>query len=208
VEKVLKPNMSMLISHGVPQSVVLKLFYLRQNPLLMSMNRLSEIVGEVKKLGFDPKKFQFVLAIRSLAVSKTLWEQKVEAYRSFGLSKDEIYSAFKRNPLFMTISKKKIKKCMSFFVNKLKMKLSLISKKPILILYSLEKRIIPRCSVLQLLMSKGLIKADTSIVHAWIITEKEFVNKFVCKYQNEVPDVVRAHQGKIEFEAFPIDLKM
>jgi mTERF domain-containing protein len=208
VEKVLKPNMSMLISHGVPQSVVLKLFYLRQNPLLISMNRLSGIVGEVKKLGFDPKKFQFVLAIRSLAVSKTLWEQKVEAYRSFGLSKDEIYSAFKRDPLVMTISKKKIKKCMSFFVNKLKMKLSLISKKPSLILFSLEKRIIPRCSVLQLLMSKGLIKADTSIVHAWIITEKEFVNKFVCKYQNEVPDVVRAHQGKIEFEAFPVDLKM
>jgi mTERF domain-containing protein len=208
VEKVLRPNMSMLISHGVPQSVVLKLFYLRQNPLAMSMNRLSEIVGEVKKLGFDPKKFLFVLAIRSLAVSKTLWEQKVEAYRSFGLSKDEIYSAFKRNPLFMTISKKKIKKFMSFFVNELKMKPSLISKTPILILFSMEKRIIPRCSVLQLLMSKGLIKADTSIVHAWIITEKEFVNKFVCKYQNEVPDVVRAHQGKIEFEGFPIDLKM
>jgi mTERF domain-containing protein len=208
VEKVLKPNMSMLISHGMPQSLALKLFYLRQNPLLMSMNRFSEIVGEVMKLGFDPNNLQFLTAIRSMAMSKTLWEQKVEVYRSFCLSKDEIYSAFKRNPLFMATSKKKIKKFMSFFVNKLKMKPSLISKKPSLILYSLEERIIPRCSVLQLLMSKGLIKANTSIVHAWIITEKEFFNKFVCKYQNEVPDVVRAHQGKIEFEAFPIDLKM
>jgi mTERF domain-containing protein len=172
VEKVLKPNMSMLISHGVPQSLALKLFFFGQKSLIMTTYRFSEIVSEVIKLGFDPNNLQFVVAIRSMAMSKTLWEQKVEAYRSFGLSKDEIYSAFKRNPVFMAISKKKIKKFMSFFVNKLKMKPSLISKTPILILFSLEKRIIPRCSVLQLLMSKGLIKADTSIVHAWKITEK------------------------------------
>ena len=208
VEEVLQPNISMLISHGVPQSLALKLFYLRPNPLLMSMNRFSEIVGEVMKLGFDPNNLLFVIAIPSVAMRKTLWEGKVEAYRLFGLSMDEIFSAFKRQPLFMAVSEKKIKKLMGFFVNKLKMKPSLISKNPFLLLLSLEKRIIPRCSVLQLLMSKGLIKADTSIVHAWRISEKQFVEKVVCKYQNEVPDVVRAHQGRIEFQGFPIDLKM
>jgi mTERF domain-containing protein len=160
------------------------------------------------KLGFDPNKLRFVIAIRSMAMSKTLWEQKVKAYRSCGLSEDEIYSAFKRNPLFMATSEKKLKKSMSFFVNKLKMKPSLISKKPILILYSLEKRIIPRCSVLQLLMSKRLIKEYTCIYHVFVMSENKFMEKFVSKYQNEVPDVVRAHQGKIEFEGFPMDLKM
>jgi mTERF domain-containing protein len=208
VEQVLQPNISMLISHGVPQSLALKLFYLRPNPLLMSMNRFSEIVGEVMKLGFDPNNLLFVIAIPSVAMRKTLWEEKVEAYRLFGLSMDEIFSAFKRQPLFMAVSEKKIKKLMGFFVNKLKMKPSLISKNPFLLLLSLEKRIIPRCSVLQLLISKGLIKADTSIVHVWRISEKQFVEKVVCKYQNEVPDVVRAHQGKIEFQGFPIDLKI
>jgi mTERF domain-containing protein len=88
------------------------------------------------------------------------------------------------------------------------MKPLLISKNPNLLLLSLEKRIIPMCSVLQLLMSKGLIKADTSLVHVWRMTEKFFVEKLVCKYQNDVPDIVRAHQGKIEFQGFSIDLKM
>jgi mTERF domain-containing protein len=119
-------------------------------------NRFSEIVSDVMKLGFDPNNLLFVLAIRVMAVmSKTLWEQKVEAYKSFGLSKDEIYSAFKRLPLFMIVSEMKIKKLMAFFVNKLKMKPLLISKNPNLLLPSLEKRIIPRCSVLQLLMQRG-----------------------------------------------------
>jgi mTERF domain-containing protein len=208
VEKVLKPNLMMLIRRGVPQSLALKLFFLGPQSLLMNTYRFSEIVSEVMKLGFDPNKLQFVIAIRSMAMTKTLWEQKVEAYRSFGLSKIEIYSAFKRQPLFMATSKKKIKKSMGFFVNKLKIKPSLVSKNPILIQFSLEKRIIPRCSVLQLLISKRLIKEDTSIFHAIRMTENKFVEKLVSKYQNEVPDVVRVHQGKIEFQGFPIDLKM
>jgi mTERF domain-containing protein len=208
VDKVLKPNMSMLISHGVPQSFVLKLFFLGPKSLLMTTFRFSEMVSEVMKLGFDPNSMQFLIAIRSMAMSKTLWEQKVEAYRSFGLSKDEIYSAFKRKPLFMAVSEKKIKKFMGFFVNKLKMKPSLISKNHFLIFFSLEKRIIPRCSVLQLLISKRLIKEDTSIFQVFGMSENKFVEKLVSKYQNEVPDVVRAHQGKIEFQGFPIDLKM
>jgi mTERF domain-containing protein len=199
----------MLISHGVPESLVLKMFLIQPKLLLVRTYRFSEIVSDVMKLGFDPNSLLFVSAIRVMAVmSKTLWEQKVEAYKSFGLSKDEIYSTFKRQPLFMIVSEMKIKKLMAFFVNKLKMKPLLISKNPNLLLLSLEKRIIPRCSVLQLLMSKGLIKADTNLVRVWRMTEKKFVEKLVCKYQNEVPDVVRAHQGKIEFHGFSIDLKM
>ncbi|XP_040988858.1 uncharacterized protein LOC121236485 isoform X3 [Juglans microcarpa x Juglans regia] len=206
---ILQPNIDMLISRGVPQSLVLKLFLIRPLSLLICGNRFSEIVNEVMKLGFDPNCLKFVLAIVSMALnSKTLWEQKVKAFRSFGLSEDEIYSAFKRQPLCMAISEKKIKKMMGFFVNKLKMKPSMISKNPILLLHSLEKRIIPRCLVLQVLMLKGLIKEDIGIPYMVTMAEKEFMVKFVSKYQNEVPDVVSAHQGKIEFQGLPIAMKI
>ncbi|XP_059441053.1 uncharacterized protein LOC132173555 [Corylus avellana] len=208
VEEVLQPNISLLKSNGVPESFVLKSFFSCPNPLLVRTNRLSEIVSEVMKLGFDPNCPGFVLATRVMAVmSKKMWEQKVEAYKSFGLSNDEIYSAFKMRPLFMLVSEKKINKSMAFFVNKLRMTPWMISKNPYLLRLSLEKRIIPRCSVLQLLLSKGLIMADTSLVQVLTMTEKKFVEKLACKYQNEVPDVVIAHQGKIEFQGFPIDLK-
>ncbi|XP_059440985.1 uncharacterized protein LOC132173488 [Corylus avellana] len=209
VEEVVQPNMSMLISHGVPESFVLKMFLNHPRSLLVRSNRFSEIVSEVMKLGFDPNCAAFVVAIRVMAVmSKTLWEQKVEAYKSFGLSNDEIYLAFKMKPLFMLVSENKIKKSMAFFVNKLKMKPWLISKNPYIITLSLEKRIIPRCSVLLLLLSKGFVTADTSLVTVLKMTEKKFVEKLVCKYQNEVPDVVIAHQGQVEFQGFTIDLTM
>ncbi|KAG2667459.1 hypothetical protein I3760_15G115900 [Carya illinoinensis] len=208
VETVLQPNISILLSHGVPNSLVVKIFVMEPRSLLMRTYRFSEIVNEVMKLGFNPNNLLFVLAIRSMALmSKALWEKKVEAFRSFGLSKDEIDSAFRLQPMCMITSEKKIMKVMGFFVNNLKMKPSIISKCPNLLLLSLEKRIIPRCSVLQLLMSKGLIKEDTRILHTFRMTEKTFVEKLVKKYQNEVPDVIRAHQGKIDFQGFPIDLR-
>ena len=108
----------------------------------------------------------------------------------------------------MIASENKIRKLMSFFVNKLNMTPSMISKNPNLLLLSLEKRIIPRCSVLHLLISKGLVKEETSIVYVFRMTEKRFVDKLVSKYQNEVPDVVSAHLGKIGFQGFPFDLKI
>ncbi|XP_040996465.1 uncharacterized protein LOC121242618 [Juglans microcarpa x Juglans regia] len=208
VETVLQANISILLSHGVPNSLVVKIFLLEPRSLLMRTYRFNGIVNEVMKLGFDPNNLLFVLAIRSMAVvSKAAWEKKVEAFKSFGLSKDEIDLAFKLQPMCMITSEKKIMKVMGFFVNNLKMKPSIISKSPNLLLFSLEKRIIPRCSVLQLLMSKGLIKEDTGIFHMLRMTEKTFVKKLVKKYQNEVPDVIRAHQGKIDFQGFPIDLR-
>ncbi|KAG7952055.1 hypothetical protein I3843_12G039800 [Carya illinoinensis] len=194
-ENVFKPNIATLISHGVPQSLVLKVFFIRPSSLLICGNRFSEIVSEIMKLGFDPNCLKFVVAIISMSQnSKTMWEQKVEAFRSFGLSDDEICSAFKRQPRCMTVSEKNIRKQWP----------SKISKNPNILWLSLEKRIIPRCSVLQLLMLKGLIKEDTSIVYILKMTEKEFMEKFVSKYQNEVPDVVKAHQGKIEFQGLPV----
>ncbi|KAG6683922.1 hypothetical protein I3843_12G037600 [Carya illinoinensis] len=204
----LQPNIATLISHGVPRSFVLN-FFCRPSSLLICGNRFSEIVVEVIKLGFDPNSRKFVLAIMSMAQNtKTLWEQKVEALRSFGLSEVEIYSAFKRRPLCMSCSEKKIKKMMDFLVNKLKMKPSMISNCLYLLQHSLEKRIIPRCSVMQVLMLKGLIKEDIGFFGMVTMAEKEFMVRFVSKYQNEVPDVVRAHQGKIEFQGLPIAMEI
>ncbi|XP_042948599.1 uncharacterized protein LOC122281294 [Carya illinoinensis] len=204
-----RTGLSLNPSHGVPRSLVLKMFFIKPKSMLLSNNHFSEIVHEVTRLGFDPNNLPFVLAISSMAQNgETLWEQKVKAFKSFGLSKDEIYSAFKLQPMCMNSSEKMINKLMDFFVNKLKMKPSMISKNPNLLQLSLERRIIPRCSVMQLLISMGLVKEDTNIVHMFKMTEMKFVEKFVSKYQKEVPNVINEHYGKIEFQGFLTDLKM
>lgn len=209
LEKVLEPNILVLMSHGVPKSLITKMFVYQPRSLLLSTDRLSKIMIEVSKLGFDPNRLMFILAVKSMAMmTKALWEEKVEVYQSFGLSKDEIYSAFRLQPMCMQTSKKKIKKLMGFYVDKLNLKPSVICRHPHILLLSLEKRIIPRCSVLQLLLSRGLVKDDVNIIYVLRMTEKRFMQSIVKKYQEVLPAVVEAHKGKIEFQGFPILLKM
>ena len=205
LEKVLEPNILMLKSHGVPEHIILRMFLIHPRTLLLRSWQITEIVAEVVKLGFNPKSLVFVLAIRSMAVmGKTLWEQKVEAYKSFGLSKDQVYLAFKGQPMCMITSVKKIKKMMNFFINKLKIEPSVICRYPNILILSLEKRIIPRSSVLQLLMAKGFLKKDINIVYYLRMTEKQFVEKLVRKYQRALPDIVKAYEGKVEFQGLPV----
>ncbi|XP_059638864.1 probable leucine-rich repeat receptor-like protein kinase At1g35710 [Cornus florida] len=149
-------------------------------------------------MDFDPTSRQVMLAIYSMTVmSKSLWEQKLGIYSSFGLPEDDIIAAFKLQPVCMLGSEEKIRKLMGFFVNQLKLKPKVISKHPNLLLLSLEKRIVPRCAVLQLLMSKNMIKGDLSLIFALKMTEKMFVGKFVRKFENEIPEVVEARQGAL-----------
>ncbi|PON72179.1 Mitochodrial transcription termination factor [Trema orientale] len=209
LEKVLEPNISMLKSLGVPDPIILRMFIMHPRTLLLKPQQTTKIFAEVVKLGFHPNTLSFVLAFRSMAlISKILWERKIEAYKSFGLSEDQVYSAFKKQPMCMSISEKKIKKMMKFFLTKLDIEPSAICKYPNLFLLSLEKRIIPRCSVLQLLMSAGFMNEDTKLFHHFTMTEKKFVEMLVRKYQQVIPDIVKAHEDKIEFQGFPVVIKL
>ncbi|KAJ4838477.1 hypothetical protein Tsubulata_021072 [Turnera subulata] len=206
----IEPNMSLLKNHDVPESLILKLFFIQPKVLLQRTNRLNEIVADLKSLGFSPTKCNvlFLLALRTMTVRrKALWQEKLEVYRSFGMSKDEVYSAFKRQPQCMDASVKKIRKLMGFFTNELNLKPSAIANCPSIMILSLEKRIVPRCSVLQILMCKGLVKRDTNLIYKFRMSHSSFKERFVSKYQDVVPEVLEAYKGKIEFRGFPKDLK-
>ncbi|PON77343.1 Mitochodrial transcription termination factor [Parasponia andersonii] len=209
LKEVLEPNIFLLKSIGVPEPVILKIFVIQPRLLLLKPQQIAEIFAEVVKLGFKPNTSFFVLAFRSMSmIGKTLWEQKMETYKSFGLCEDQVYSVFKKQPLCMMNSEKKIKKMMNLFMTKLNFEPSVICTFPNLLIPSLEKRIIPRCSVLQLLMSTGLVKEGIKLFNHLTMNEEKFVEKLVRKYQQVLPDIVKAHKGKIEFKGFPIVLKM
>ncbi|KAJ4838476.1 hypothetical protein Tsubulata_021071 [Turnera subulata] len=208
LDKVLEANITLLLDRGVPKDLVLRMFMQRPKYLLLKTDRLNEVVTEVEKLGLHPSNMIFLLAVRTLGLTnKELWKKRVEAYQSFGMSKDEIYLAFKMQPQFMEVSDEKIQKLMSFYLYKLKLRPSDISKQPKLMLLSLDKRIMPRCAVLQILLSKDLIKRDIK-PYILAMTEKKFLENILSKYQDVAPEVVLAHQGKVQFHGFPEDVKI
>ncbi|KAL9675811.1 hypothetical protein QQ045_004018 [Rhodiola kirilowii] len=168
--------------------------FLKDRPIafLASAAKLRVLVDRVMQMGFDPKRRMFVEAISALAtMSDKTWEQKVELFKKWGWSDYEVVSAFKKSPMCMTTSEKKVDAIMVYFVNALKLDPSFVAKTPKLVTFSLEKRIIPRCSLIRYLQSKGVLGAkDFTLSVVLTVSEDNFFIKFVTKYEETLPELL------------------
>ncbi|XP_047313074.1 transcription termination factor MTERF15, mitochondrial-like [Impatiens glandulifera] len=202
--KILATNIALLNEHDVPKSNWVNLVSNSTAVLLRKPDLFVEKVNEVIRMGFDTKKVSFCDALRILSqLSKDKWENKVRTYSKYGWSENMFQMAFKKNPLCMGISEKNISRKMEFLVNKVGVNPVEISRCPTVLLFSMEKRVIPRCSVVKVLMLKGLLEKDFAISYVLTPTDKAFVNRFIDKYEEDVPELVNVFHGKIQFSEIP-----
>ncbi|CAL5347007.1 unnamed protein product [Camellia sinensis] len=176
------PNIEFLRESGVPNENIMVLLKYRPRAFMTSNDRFREIVKEVEEMGFNPLRKKFVIAVHAFrAMSKLTWEKKVEVYKKWGLSEDEILVAFGKHPGCMMVSEHEIKEVMNFFVNKMGWESSFVPRNPLLVSLSLEKRIVPRCAVYQvLLLSKVLINSNNISLSTMLkVREMLFLKKFL-----------------------------
>ncbi|XP_052201829.1 uncharacterized protein LOC127807775 isoform X2 [Diospyros lotus] len=161
-------------------------------------SRFNKIVNEVMDIGFDSSLSHFISAIIAMAShTEKTWEKKLKFYGSLGFSDQEVLSMFKKQPTSMEISKEKIRAAVQFFTKKFHWSPTQISARPGILLYNLEKRVIPRCSVLQALVARNKVRKNVSVLSLVCISDKDFEDKYVTKYMEEVPEVVDAYQENI-----------
>ncbi|EHA8588930.1 transcription termination factor MTERF2, chloroplastic [Cocos nucifera] len=194
------PNLQTLRDHGVPALKIVMLVTRYPRVLMKKPDRFTETVKLLKEMGLKPTLTKFVLAINvMLGLTTATWERKLAVYRSLGWSEKETLMAFTRHPYCMLSSDKKIRKVMEFIVKKMKCEPAFVAARPKLLCLSLEKRTIPRCSVFSILESKGVVSRKRGVHSFLLISEKDFLEKYVIKYGEEIPEVLEAYQGKLEF---------
>ncbi|KAK6254564.1 hypothetical protein SCA6_015869 [Theobroma cacao] len=113
--------------------------------LFKSPSKLKEIGDTKKNMGFDPtgKRYLYALFVYS-SMTKATWDKKVDLFKKLGWSEEEICKAFHLQPICMKTSEDKITAIMSFLVNKMGFTPSAIAKKPVILMSSLEKKIVTR----------------------------------------------------------------
>uniref|UniRef100_A0A7N2N476 Uncharacterized protein n=1 Tax=Quercus lobata TaxID=97700 RepID=A0A7N2N476_QUELO len=87
---------------------------------------------------------------------------------------------------------------MNFLVDKLGRPSTDIARNPVVLHLNLEKRIIPRCSVIQILIARDLVKDDLSFSSFLLVNEKSFLKKYVSKFQDYVPQLLSLYQNKMD----------
>ncbi|KAL9679163.1 hypothetical protein QQ045_017019 [Rhodiola kirilowii] len=152
--RTLGPNVALLRDIGMPERYISSFIMLNGYPFIL-----------------EPEKFKAMK-----------WERKVEVFRKWGWTESEFNVAFRKQPRIMLVSVAKIDRIMDYLVNKMGLDASFISRNPYTLLLNLKKRIIPRCSVVRVLVSKGLIEKNYSLNSVVLSMEDRFLKAYVEKH--------------------------
>lgn len=193
-------NAETLRQHGVPHSNIIKMIACQPRIFSRDVEVFSKIVKEVEELGFNPLSMMFMHGVCTLfSMRKDKWVSKFEVLKSFGWSEEEFQALFLKQPPLMRSSEERLKRALDFFMNKMGWGTSDILKYPVLLCLSFEKRVLPRWSILQVLIAKGVItKSKKTTAKAFMQTENKFVSEFVKGYEEHAPELLEMYQKKLQ----------
>ncbi|KAL3647990.1 hypothetical protein CASFOL_008958 [Castilleja foliolosa] len=191
-------SISFLKERGVSQSTIVSLVIHQPVVLDFKKERLCVYVDRAVEMGFDLSASSFVRAMGVfLSMKDSTLKRKMEVYRSCGWSESDIRVAFLRHPVCMYTSEEKIMACMGFLVDEIGCEPGAIAQCPALLMYSLDKRLKPRCLVARVLDEKGLLKKTIPGMYTLLkLSEKLFLRRCIDKYKKDVPELPEIYRGK------------
>ncbi|XP_058761041.1 uncharacterized protein LOC131634393 [Vicia villosa] len=193
---VVSHNIRMLIENGVPDSSISRL--LRVDSKVLNTNGLLKLVQELKDLGFNPSQTIFSVALHAKrTVMKARWKEKVDVFKKWGWSDEDVLEAFRKQPHCMLTSVDKINLVMNFWVNRLGWDAIAIAKVPRILGASMERKIIPRALVVEFLLKKGLRKKKASLTSPFLITDETFIDKYIKPFKEESSYLLKLYEEKL-----------
>jgi mTERF domain-containing protein, mitochondrial len=159
-----------------------------------SLDSLRETLECIEEMGIPRESGMFLRAFKSMGgYTKNALRRKVEFFKmTYGWSQEELCSAFTKAPCVFSLSEDNIKSHMNFLIQKAKLDPRSVASQPLLLGYSLEKRLMPRHHVLSILATKGL-KKKFSLSTACNVPEKRFLEMFVEPYKKIMPELAKAY---------------
>ncbi|KAJ4842259.1 hypothetical protein Tsubulata_025311 [Turnera subulata] len=196
-QKSLMANLDLLAQEGVPHSSVAMLVYGEPRVMFRSPKRFASIISTVKCLGIGPpSSTMFVHAVRALSrVSESSWNKKIELFKSFGWSEEEIWFVCRRYPYIISVSQERMTNNLNFCMDTIKLERQDLITYPPLLIYSMEGRIRPRWNVLQVLKSNNLVGEDISMAWALSMSDKSFLQRYVTSYADKIPELLQMYPG-------------
>lgn len=148
-------------------------------------------------MGFDPLMSNFVLVLQVIAkMNAKSWKSRFKVFERCGWSRDICLLAFQTYPQCKMISEKKVMKAMNFLLNDVGLTPQDIARSPGVLNRNLEKTLVPRCAVVKILKSRGLIKSGLRIISFICITERMFLKRYVTPFQKELPLLLDAYKAQ------------
>ncbi|XP_042422787.1 uncharacterized protein LOC122010353 [Zingiber officinale] len=202
IENVVRPNINFLRDEcGIPEdraSLVIKRqpSFVAQNP-----DALRALVDRTDGLGVPRESRMYLWVLSALhRVSREKFEALVKLMNSLGWSNSEFIAAIQKCPTFLWLSTEALQRKMEFFIKIVGSTPSDIAKHPGALLLSLEKRLIPRFHVMEILKSEGLWTSQDKIHIFFSLPGPIFLKKYVLPYKDKLPKLLEVLSIVPEFK--------
>ncbi|TXG60601.1 hypothetical protein EZV62_015174 [Acer yangbiense] len=189
-------NIAFLESCGIVGSQLSMLLKNQPRIFVMEESKLKGLVSRVLDMGFSFDSIRFVHGLRLVScLSEETLERKLEVFRSFGFTKDDIMEMFQRLPSVLNKSEEQLKLRLDFFMNNIELKKEALIREPCCLTYSQEDRVIPRYKVMSILKLKKLLKDEPSFVRVLTLSEEKFLEKYVQRFRDDLEELLVAYKG-------------
>ncbi|RLN12217.1 hypothetical protein C2845_PM09G10290 [Panicum miliaceum] len=93
-------------------------------------------------------------------VDKEVVDRRIQLLHNVGFSKDDVLAIVRKQPLVLGLSEQKVRGNVDFLMKDVGLEVSYIVRRPVLLMYSVERRLLPRRCLLKVLREKGLLKGE------------------------------------------------
>ncbi|CAM0874756.1 unnamed protein product [Alopecurus aequalis] len=201
LERVVKPNVALLRECGLGDSDIRKLCHF--TPALLNANpeRLHAMVACAQGLGVPSGMFRYALDAVAFISEERIAAKVDYLKKTLRWSDAEVCIAVSKNPSLLKNSEESLKRRSDFFFSEVGLEPAYVAHRPVMLRLSLEGRLRPRYYVLKFLKENGLLKRDQSYDTVVKLTEKAFMEKFICPHKEAAPhlskDYVTACKGEV-----------
>ncbi|KAF5480774.1 hypothetical protein F2P56_001490 [Juglans regia] len=191
-------NIAFLKSCGIVGSQLSMLLTRQPRLFTIKESKLRDLVSRVLDMGFAVNSRMLVYALYTVScMSNETFTRKLELFQSSGFSSEECIQMFRKAPGLLRTSEEKLKLGFEFFMNTINLEKSVLVRIPSCLMYSMDKRVMPRYMVLQVINSEKLLKREPSFIHVLSLTEEEFLAKFIAKFGNDAEKLLVAYKGHL-----------
>ncbi|XP_020196372.1 uncharacterized protein [Aegilops tauschii subsp. strangulata] len=189
LDRVIKPNVAFLRECGLGACDIVRLC--NRVPWLLGNNpeRVRAIVACAEGLGVPRGSGMFGQALQAVAfLSQEKITAKVEHLKKmFRWSDAEVGVAVSKAPAVLLKAKESLQRRSEFLISEVGLEPAYIAFRPAMLMYSLEGRIRPRYYVVKFLKENGLLDHDRDYYNTIVISEKVFMEKFICPHKKSAP---------------------
>ncbi|KAL3613432.1 hypothetical protein CASFOL_042695 [Castilleja foliolosa] len=193
-------NVAYLRNCGIVGSQLIMLLINERRLFQLGEVEIKGLVSRAIEMGFEMGSRMLVHGIMAIyGVSPETINKKITLLQTLGFTKDECKEMFVKAPVCLHLSEAKLKRAVAFYIDTVMLDKSVLVGTPILLGFSLEKRVIPRYKVLEMIKSKRLLK-KASLFTAIFLTDKKFVENFILRFNED-----DAKELQVAYEKFLLE---